>query len=96
MSKFTPRVASETFGTSIMKTDEVVLFVKAALENGSDIETAYQDMQMIDSMLHMKQLYYATIHANRYTRSGNVKKNNTLHDQYSLMLDGIIKNQENE
>lgn len=59
MSKsiYTPRIGSETFGTSVMKTDEAFLFVKAATENGVDLETAYEDMKMINDILHLKRLH---------------------------------------
>lgn len=59
MSKsiYTPRIGSETFGTSVMKTDEAFLFVQAATENGVDLETAYDDMKMIDDILHLTRLH---------------------------------------
>lgn len=70
MSKsiYTPRIGSETFGTSVMKTDEAFLFVKAATENGVDLETAYEDMKMIDDILHLKRLHMV-VHGFIKTRS---------------------------
>lgn len=84
------RLASETFGTSVMKTDEVVLFVKAAVDNGVDLETAYEDMQTIDTLLHIKKLHLAVHGTIKYTRSGNFRKGSTLYDAFNSILEGKV------
>jgi hypothetical protein len=81
-----PRVASETFGTAIMKTEEAFLFVKAAVEGGSDLETANRDMHMIDDLLHMERLHFSLLAQTNKTKSGHYRKN---HFSWK-MLDGII------
>lgn len=79
-SIYTPRVASETFETSVMKTDEAFLFVKAATENGADLETAYEDMKMIDDILHIKRLHIVVHGSIKTTRAGFLRKGTSLYD----------------
>jgi hypothetical protein len=57
-AKYTPRIGSEIFETSVMKTEECYLFVKAATSAGADLETAYEDMKMIDDLLHIKKIHF--------------------------------------
>ena len=88
MSKsiFTPRIASETFGTSVIKTEEVVLFVKAATESGVDLETAYDDMKMIDDILHLKRLHLAVHGFINKTKAGYFRKGTSLYDAISDVI----------
>lgn len=85
-STYTPRIGSEIFGTSVMKTDEAFLFVKAATEGGADLETAYEDMQMIDNILHLKRLHFAVHGSIKKTRAGHLRKGTSLYDA----INGII------
>lgn len=80
------RVASETFGTAIIKTDEAFLLVKTAIENGSDMETAYEDMKMIDNILHVKHIHFAVHGQIRRTSAGYYRKGSDLY----TAIDGII------
>lgn len=77
---YTPRIGSETFETSVMKTDEVVLFIKAATENGSDLDTAYEDMRMIDDILHIKHLHLVVHGSIKTTKAGHMRKGTSLYD----------------
>jgi hypothetical protein len=88
MSKsiYTPMVGSETFQTSVMKTDEAFLFVKAATESGVDLETAYDDMHMIDDILHIKRLHMAVHGQIKRTRAGNLRKGSGLYDAISDVI----------
>lgn len=88
MSKsiYTPRIGSETFGTSVMKTDEAFLFVKAATENGVDLETAYDDMKMIDDILHLTRLHLVVHGQIKKTKSGHMRKGTTLYDGISDVI----------
>lgn len=83
---YTPRIGSQTFGTSVMKTDEVFLFVKAATENGTDLETAYEDMKMIDDILHLKRLHLALYGQIKKTASGRLRKGSQLYDAISDVI----------
>ena len=80
------RVASETFGTAVVKTDEALLFVKAAMENGSDMDTAYEDMKMIDNILNVKRIHFAIHGQIRRTSAGYYRKGSDLY----TAIDGII------
>lgn len=78
MSKtvYTPRIGSEIFETSVMKTDEVYIFIKAATERGIDLETAYDDMRMIDDILHLKKIHFAIHGEIKRTKAGYAEVNN--------------------
>jgi len=88
---WTPRVASETFGTAIVKTEEAFLFVKAAMENGSDIETANRDMHMIDDLLHMERMHFSLLGFTAKTKSGHYRKNHTISKMLETVIDGYAK-----
>jgi hypothetical protein len=77
---------SEVFNTSVMKTEEVILFVKAAMEGGSDLDTAHEDMKMIDSLLHMQRLHISVHGFVKRTRSGGIRKGTSLYNS----MDGVI------
>ncbi len=79
-SIYTPRIGSETFGTSVMKTDEAFLFVKAATEAGADLETAYDDMKMIDDILYLKKLHFVVHGEIKTTKAGHLRKGTSLYD----------------
>lgn len=93
MSKsiYTPMIGSETFGTSIMKTDEVVLFVKAARENGADLATAVEDMHMIDDILHLKRLHLAVHGVIKKTKAGYLRKGTGLYDAINDIIGSRCK-----
>jgi hypothetical protein len=91
LKTWTPRVSSETFQTAIMKTEEAFLFVKAAIENGSDLETANDDMHMIDDLLHMKQLHFALLGETSKTKSGFYRKGNTISNAFDGILNARAK-----
>lgn len=88
MSKliYTPRIGSETFGTSVMKTDEAFLFVKAARDNGADLEMAYEDMKMIDDILHLKRLHFVVHGHIKTTKAGHLRKGTSLYDAISDVI----------
>jgi hypothetical protein len=86
------RVASEKYGTAIMKTEEVLTFVEAAVENGSDIQEAVDDMRMIDSLLYMKKLHLAVYGHIRRTSKGNLRKGSDLYSSLMSVIDGRIDN----
>lgn len=83
---FNPNIASEVFNTAVMKTNEVVLFVQAATESGADLETAYDDMRMIDTLLHLKRLHLVVHGQIKRTKAGHLRKGTSLYDA----MDGVI------
>lgn len=90
---YTPRTGSETFGTSVMKTDEAFLFVKVATGAGSDLETAYEDMKMIDDILHLKRLHLAVHGQIKRTQAGHLRKGTSLYDAISDVIGSRCSNQ---
>ena len=87
---YNPRVASEIFGTAIIKSDEFVLLVKAATESGTDLETACEDAKMIDKLLHMKKLHFAVSNNIKYTRAGHLKKDSSLYACYMDVIEARL------
>jgi hypothetical protein len=96
ISNYTPRVGSVTFGTAVMKTDEAFLFVKAATEAGSDLETAYDDMKMIDDILHLQRLHLVVHGVIKRTKAGHLRKGTSLYEAISDVIGGRCKSQHKE
>lgn len=81
----------EKYGTEVMKMDEVLLFLETAVENGSDVDEAIQDMRMIDALMKMKQLHLV-VHGNiNTTRAGNSRKGSSLSNSLISIIDGRVK-----
>lgn len=93
---YTPRVGSELFDTSIMKTDEAFLFMKAAIENGADKETALDDMHMIDDLLHMQRLHLAVHGSIKKTKAGHLRKGTSLYDAFSSIIGARVELEQNK
>ena len=89
-TEFTARIGSELFGTSVMKTEEAFLFVKAATEAGADLQTANDDMHMIDDLLHLKRLHFATVDKHSKTRSGNLRKGSMLYNAMDDLIQARV------
>lgn len=79
---------SEKYGTSVMKSEEVILYVQVALENGSELKEAISDMRFCDALLKMKRLHIATIHYRKYTAAGNLRKDRKLSDSLMSIVNG--------
>jgi|SRR5690606_25024483 len=82
---------SVTFQTDVMNTEEVVLFVKGTVANGIDIETALDDMHMIDNMLLIRRNHLIASPSTAKTSAGYFRKNNTIYDMYDKILDARVK-----
>lgn len=78
-------VASETFGTAVMNTEEVLIMVKSNMEsNGGDMDLAYEDMTLIDDLLHVRRLHISLYgFSSARTPNGHIRKNSSLH--HSMM-----------
>jgi hypothetical protein len=90
-AKYTPRIGSEIFETSVMKTEECYLFVKAATSAGADLETAYEDMKMIDDLLHIKKIHFVVNGQIKTTKSGHLRKGTSLYDAYNDVITARTK-----
>jgi hypothetical protein len=84
------RVACEKYGTSVMKQDEVLLFIEAALENGSEISEAFADVKMIDTMLYAELIYKANRHSLTKTSSGHYRKGSDMNVMFLKILEGRV------
>lgn len=91
-SSYSPRVASDTFGTSVMKTDEFYLFVQAAVENGSSLEEAYEDAKMIDDILHIKHLHLIVHGEIKKTKTGGFRKGSDLYSAIESAIEARALN----
>lgn len=90
-SIYTPRIGSELFETAVMKTDEAFLFVKSAVEGGSDKQTALDDMHMIDDLLHMQRLHLAVHGQIKRTKAGNFRKGTSIYDAFNDIINGRVE-----
>jgi hypothetical protein len=84
-------LGSEIFQTSVMKTEEVLLFVKAAVENGSSIEEANEDMRMVDDILNIKRIHMVVHGEIKRTRSGHLRKGTSLYDSIEAIINSRSK-----
>jgi len=90
-SIYTPRIGSEIFNTSVMKTDEAALFALTALKNnGGNKEEALKDMHMIDDLLHMERLHFVNHGHIAKTQRGYYRKGSTLYDSLNSIIDGYV------
>lgn len=85
------RQGSERFGTSVMKDDEVPLFIEAAMENGSDIAEAISDMKMLDTLLHMRELHKVVhVHVSK-TGRGYSRKSAGFYQSIESIIEARVK-----
>ena len=66
---------------------ECLLFVETAIENGSDVNEAIQDMRMIDNMLHMERLHIVSFGFVRKTSAGHYRRGTTLANALESIID---------
>lgn len=78
-------LGSQTFGTTEMKTDEVVLFATVAKNNGHDNETILSDIELIDDLLGIQKMN-AIIIGQQFTKTGRLRKNATLQEMISKRI----------
>lgn len=83
------QTGSETFGTSVIRTDEYVMMAGVMIENGSTTARAMAEIQALDDMLSMQRMQ-AIIIGQQYTKTGRLRKNSTLGDMINGRLDLLI------
>jgi hypothetical protein len=79
-------LGSDVFGTSNIKTEECLLFAKAAKELGSSNDLILADMHLIDDLLSIMSLR-STIRVMTFTPTGRLRKDATLSQLFSKRLD---------
>lgn len=77
---------AKKYGTEIMKDEECLLFLEAAIPNNATIPEAIQDMRMIDNLLLAKRNHLLAFGTIKTTQRGYFKKNTML----ANMFDSII------
>lgn len=85
-------MVSNKYETSVMKDSEVLLFLETALENGSSIDSAIQDMRMIDNMLYAERLHIGMGKLAQKTKNGFYRKGSHLHNTMMSILEGRVNN----
>lgn len=88
---YSPRIASETFGTSVMKTEEAFIFIQAATDNGVELETAYDDMKMIDALLHVQKIHIVAFPEIKRTKAGHLRKGTSLYDAFEDVINSRLE-----
>ena len=86
------RTASVKYETSVMKDEEVLLFVETAMENGASIQDALQDMRMIDNMMYAERLHIGLGRLAQKTKNGFYRKGSHLHNTMMSILEGRVNN----
>jgi hypothetical protein len=84
--KQTPRAGSLTFGTTTMRTEDVVLYAKCAISEGIAKEDVMAYVQATDDMLSIGRMSPIIVSQSR-TQTGRVRKNST----YRAMLERRIE-----
>jgi hypothetical protein len=74
------------YGTEIMKDEECLLFAETAIENGTDIDVALQDMRMIDTLLQAERNHLLSQGFISRTRSGYYRKGSMLSDTFNNII----------
>ncbi len=87
------RVGSEKYGTSVMKSDEVLLFLETCMESGADPQEAIQDMRMIDTLLYAERLHASVGKVAQKTKAGFHRKGSDLHTTFNKILEGRVNNE---
>lgn len=82
---------SETFGTSVIKTDEYVLIAKTMMENEGSLEQTALEIEFLDDLLALQRMRPVVTSAiNRYTASGRIRRDSDMSDLINKRLDQLI------
>lgn len=83
------KAGSLTFGTVVMKTDEVVLMAEIMTKNGQTVEAAMLNIEAIDDMLGLQQSQLLIMCQGR-TKAGKRRKNNSLSQCIEGRIDLLV------
>lgn len=84
------RTASEKYGTSVMKDNEVEMFLEVCLTNGSTPEQAIEDCEIVDTLLHAMKLQTVCGALTRRTAAGHLRKDSTLYKTIDSIITGAV------
>lgn len=82
------------YGTEVMKSDECLLFVETAIENGSDVKEALEDMRMIDNMLSVERNHLLAFGSVKKTSRGHYRRGTTLSNALMGVIDARVTGSE--
>ena len=74
------------YNTQVMKDEECLLYLQTALENGSDVNEAIQDMRMIDNLLSVERNHLISFGAIKKTGRGYYRKGTMLSDNLENVI----------
>jgi hypothetical protein len=77
-------MAKSKYETEVMKSEECLLFLETAIENGTSVADAIEDMRMIDNLLAVER--------NHLLAFGTVKKTNAGHYRRGTLLSNALEN----
>ena len=81
---------SSTFGTAIMNTEEYLLMAQTMKENGSPVKQIAADIELLDDLLQLQRVRVIG-RAVMFTKSGRLRKDNTLQGMINNRLDRYIQ-----
>lgn len=90
MSTNTPRAGSETFGTSVMKTDEVLLMAKCAISEGIPKEEVMAHIECMDDMLSIGRMAPIIV-SQAKTATGRIRKNSSYMSMLERRIDTLVQ-----
>jgi hypothetical protein len=85
----TPRAGSLTFGTTTMRTEDVVLYAKCAMSEGIAKEDVMAYVQATDDMLSIGRMSPIIISQSR-TQTGRLRKNSTYRSMLERRIEQLV------
>jgi hypothetical protein len=82
------KLGCEKCGTSVMNTEECVLFLEVATNNGSDIKEAFSDMKMIDAMFVAVRNHILIGKTHQKTKNGYFRKGTDIYTTFEKIIEG--------
>lgn len=83
-------VGCEKVGTSEIDCEQSLVFLEAAVENGTSKKDALQDLRMIDAMLKMSKLHRVVhVHVKK-TQAGYSRKGVGFYDCLERIVEGRV------
>jgi hypothetical protein len=84
------KLGSVTFGTHVIKTDEFIIAAKVITKNGGSVKQADLEIRAIDDCLSFLRMW-PIIQAQRFTKTGRIRKDGSLQDFISRRYDQLIE-----
>lgn len=82
----------EKLGTSVMNSEDCLMFLDIAVKNGSNKKEAFQDLKFIDTCLEASRIHLLAFNSSNKTSAGRYRKGHSLYDMYDKVLDSRLTN----